>query len=244
MITFHDLPDGDGSDRDARRTHAYRLVARRAAACIVASRHERCRLWRCGGAAHVIPLPIEAIAPRPSLTPIEPTVVVLGFLYPGKGHDDVVDAVASLRRPVRVICAGRASPGHDDLPDALRRRAGGLPIDITGTLSDGDLHDLARAAAVPVVPARNPSASASLATWIGVGRRALTADNVFAREVAAHEPGLLTLYDPRQPGALAEAIVHALTDPPSTWRTVAVPPAFVPSHIAAQHLAVYRAAAR
>jgi glycosyltransferase involved in cell wall biosynthesis len=245
VVTLHDLPDGDGTDRDRRRTDAYRLVALAASTRIVASTHERARLRRCGIDAHVIGLPIEATAVRPPPQQGQPaTVVVLGFLYPGKGHDDVVDAVASISPAPRVVCAGASSPGHHDLPNVLRRRAGGRPIDVTGTLSANVLREVAATATVPVVPARNPSASASLATWIGLGRRPLVADNPFAREIADHEPGLLTLYDPTRPGALAGAIACAVADPRSTWRTVAVPCAFRPSHVAARHLAVYDAAMR
>jgi glycosyltransferase involved in cell wall biosynthesis len=245
VATLHDLPDGDGTDRDRRRGDAYRLVAHAATARIVASSHERSRLRRCGGDAHVIALPIVTGDVRSSPRPDEPaTVVVLGFLYPGKGHDDVVDAAACLPRPVRVVCAGAASPGHEDLPDALRRLAPDVAIDVTGALSACAMHAVAAAATVPVVPARNPSASASLATWIGLGRRPLVADNAFAREIADHEPGLLTLYDPTRPDALAHAIALAVADPASTWRNVAVPCAFRPSHVAAQHLAVYDAAVR
>jgi glycosyltransferase involved in cell wall biosynthesis len=245
VATLHDLPDGNGTDRDRRRADAYRLVAQAAAAPIVASSHERTRLLRCGTDAHVIALPIEPTDRPPARQPTEPaTVVVLGFLYPGKGHDDVVDAAAALPSAVRVVCAGAASLGHEDLPDALRRRAGGRPVDVTGTLDASALTAIADTATVPIVPARNPSASASLATWIGLGRRPLVADNPFVREIADHEPGLVTLYDPTRPGALAEAIAHAIATPRSTWRTVAVPDALRPVHVAAQHLAVYDAAMR
>jgi glycosyltransferase involved in cell wall biosynthesis len=250
VVTLHDLPDDDGTERERRRAAAYGLVARLAAASIVASSHERRRLQRCGADAEIIALPIRPgrRRPQPPRPPAplatEPTVVVIGFLYPGKGHDDVVDAAAALEQRVRVVCAGAASPSHEDLPHALRTQAGRLTVDVTGPLSDEDLEAVAGAAAVPVVPARNPSASSSLATWIGLGRRPLAAENEFTRELADLRPELLNLYDARRPGALADAITAALADPASTRRSVPIPPTLRTEHVAARHLAAYARAAR
>ncbi len=239
VVSAHDVPVGDGTDHDRRRSRAYRRVLATAAVVIVASEHERIRLHGLGLDADVVPLPVVAPgAPPARREPWGGTIVVLGFVYPGKGHDDVVAAAARLRRPSSVICAGAPSPGHDDLAAELGARAGGSLL-LTGPLTDDELALVTARAAVPVVPARNPSASASLARWLAAGRRPLVAISAYSCEIAAQDPRLLTLYDPSDPDALLVAIQHAQRDPAGTWRGGPVPAALTAPRVAAAHRAVF-----
>ena len=129
-----------------------------------------------------------------------PVLGVFGFVYPGKGHRQVVRAAAALRRagtPVRVRVLGDAAPGHADEIDAAVRtsRDRGVPVEVTGRVARGRLVRALRRVGVPVAAHRNVSASGSVNSWIAAGRRPLVRDSAYAREMAALRPGTLTLFD-------------------------------------------------
>jgi hypothetical protein len=144
---------------------------------------------------------------------------VFGFVYPGKGHRQVVRAAAALRRggaPVRVRVLGDAAPGHGDEVEELLRtgRALGVPVEVTGRVPETDLSDALRQVAVPVAAHRNVSASASVNSWIAAGRRPLVRNGDYAREMAALRPGTMTLFDD---GTLVSRLEEALLRPATTW---------------------------
>jgi glycosyltransferase involved in cell wall biosynthesis len=231
-VTLHDLPQpSDGPANLARRTEAYARVVAAARGVVVNSRHEAALLTEAGIATRslvVIPLAVDrrphVATPGPA-EPLDGRVAVLGFFYPGKGHDDVVDAVAELggsvggpvgaRQSLSVVALGGASPGHDrELAElAANARSRRVGFAVTGFLSDQAMLEACRAASVPVVAHRHFSASGSLATWIAAGRRPLVVDSRYAREMAQLRPGTLTLV---APGELASAIRAARLDPAST----------------------------
>lgn len=246
VVTLHDLPQAsDGPVNHPRRARAYAAVARSAAAVVVSSEHER-RLLRAslhetGGAeaaaavdgrVTVVPLPV----PAPSAVPdddhgdddrdggaVDPGVArdaaVLGFLYPGKGHEAVLEALAGLPATVGLRALGRASDGHEDLVGRLADRAAelGRRFTVTGYVPDADLPRLLRTVLVPVAPHEHLSASGSINTWIGAGRRPLVPVSDYARELLVANPGAVQLYEDL-PGAVARAVA----DPASTW----LPPGF------------------
>ena len=241
VLTLHDVPAADGSGHAERRATAYRALASAAAAVVVSSRHERDRLVRLGvrRPIDVIPLPIVRRPTGPSRDPrrsSRPTVAVLGFVYPGKGHDAVIDAVAGL--DVRLLAIGAPSPGHDDLVGELGRRAAArrCALQLTGPVDDRRLDVILGRVAVPVAPAVAPSASASLARWIGAGRRPLAAASAYTDEVAAVDDDLLIRYEPDSLGA---AIAQALDAPASTYRSGPIPAAFCPATVGRLHRSVY-----
>ena len=163
VVTFHDVPGGSGDERNARRAAAYRIVAALADDVLVASEGERDHL-RAAGVHHDIgvvpmswePLPPGGVAPLLAAVPV---VGVLGFIFPGKGHLDVVEAVSQLDIPVEVWAIGRASDGHDELLDQLVDTAArrGVTLRVTGFVADEDL-----AALLPRGgrPRRRPAATA------------------------------------------------------------------------------------
>ncbi|MGV0431434.1 glycosyltransferase family 1 protein [Corynebacterium sp. 20_84] len=228
-ISFHDIPQPEeGDERFARRAPAYLRLAR---ACnesggvaVTNSDHEA-RFFRSQGMdVSVVHLPIPRVestyAPEPG------TVGVLGFLYPGKGHEDLIRALAGTGYRLRFL--GSVSSGHEEWANGLLRRAtdAGLDAEITGWLTDDELAAEMGRTAVPVCAHKHFSASGSLMTWLGAGRRVLATDSDYTREIDAWLPGRITLIDPTAPGGWAAAI-DAFTnpgpaDPPSwTWDDVA-----------------------
>ncbi|MCW2621189.1 MAG: hypothetical protein JWL64_791 [Frankiales bacterium] len=209
--TLHDAPGNDHEpERDARRRAAYERVAGALDAVIVCAEHER--RWLPGAA--VVPLPIEPL-PVPGPVPwwsADPSIGVLGFIYPGKGH---AEAIACAPQGVRVVALGAVSPGHGELLQELHNRADSRDVElvVTGSVSDEDLHAGARAVTVPFAVRTSPSASSSLTTWLGCGRRPLVNDAPYARELGARWPGSLAVHQDRW----EEHVVAALADPARTW---------------------------
>lgn len=257
IITLHDIPEPEHPP-DRRRIGPYRRVAAGAERIVVASNHEAARLQLAGinTPITVIPLPI----PLPIPPPIAPcrvpgrmpcasvsmparsapvTVGVLGFLYPGKGHAELL--AAGLPANCEIVVIGTVSPGHNDLVPRLRLSAAniGCALRITGWLTDAQLGRALAAIDVPVVPATRVSASASLATWIAQGRRPLVARNDFTAELH-QRADLFTLYDPANPAAQYDAIQRALAIPRSTWRQGPIPEALTLPAVAAAHAQLYR----
>jgi len=241
VVTVHDVPDSDSdAARDARRRDGYRRVLAAADAVIVSAAHEAVGAVGLapGLVPFLVPLPVERLAapgPSPAWTDL-PSVGVLGFVYPAKGHDSVLSAVSQLPGGgVRVVAIGDVSPGHEPLLAGLRRQARDLEVEllVTGPLLEADLHAAVRATTVPVAAYRTTGASASIATWLGCGRRPVVRTGRHTREIEARQPGSLLLYDDDD---LADGLARALADPASTWPDVLPPrPA-----VAEAHLEVYR----
>jgi glycosyltransferase involved in cell wall biosynthesis len=225
--TLHDLPivPPAGAPVDPlalRRTAAYRRVALACAGVVVNSRHEQERLAAILGGAcppvTVIPLPVDPPADRrPDPRPVR-NVAVLGFLYPGKGHDEVLRAVAALPPEIMMTALGRPSDGHEDLAGELQQLARSLhrTLEVTGFVPDAELPAALHAAGVPVAPHRTVSASGSIATWLGAGRRPLVPDVAYTRELEQRCPGALWLYPPDAAG-LTGCLLAAVAHPEQTW---------------------------
>ncbi|WP_158374706.1 hypothetical protein [Cellulosimicrobium cellulans] len=244
-VTLHDVPqESDGPRNLPRRTAAYARVAAAADGVAVNSRHEALLLAEHGvlapGRAHVVPLgavpggPDGTAVPaagagagtRVPVAPGTPLVaLVAGFLYPGKGHDDVVRAVADAADLLRaagtppgevaVVAVGGPSPGHEDEVDRLRADAAarGVAFRVTGGLDDEAYRAALAGPGVPVAAHRHLSASRTLLDWGEAGRRPLVVESRYAREMAALRPGTLTLY----PAAdLPAHLARAWADPTAT----------------------------
>ena len=226
VVCLHDLPHpAEGADRCARRRAAYREIAMAADVVVVASNHERMLLSQCGVAdadtdVVVVPLPleqaVEAEGPVTRATRAD-DIGVFGFLYPGKGVEDVIEAAARLSRrvgPLRVTNYGPVADGHrqyaTDL-EALARRQG-VEFTITGYLGVSRLMRGLRTTTVPVAAHRHVSASGSIGTWLSAGRRPVVVDGGWAVELATRIPGSLTLTRD-----LVGAVAAAFDAPVSTW---------------------------
>ena len=251
-LCLHDVPQPEeGEARHARRRAAYRRFVESAAVVVVASEHERTLLARCLDESSdtpvvVLPLPLErvgaAASGRPEPSPGVPQVGVLGFLYPGKGLEEVIDAAAIVARgrEVAVVNVGGVSSGHESLVDDLTARADrqGTRFTLTGYVPERDLPEVLQSVAVPVAAHRHISASGSINTWIALGRKPIVLAGAYTRELAERLPGVVTLVD--DAAGLVTAIGSALQSPDSTWVDNAVPlgPTWADSALA--HEAVLR----
>lgn len=217
-VTLHDLPQpSDGERNLVRRSASYRAVVRTARLVVCNSAHEAALLREYtdpDATPVVIPLPVDLDTSAAAAGGDE-SIGVLGFFYPGKGHDEALAAMRYAGASAMTLL-GRASPGHEpDLSDFVdRAAAAGVSVRVTGYLDDAELVRRSRQVAVPVLAHRHVSASGSLGSWIAAGRRPIATANRYTTEMAALRPGTLTLVDP---GELGTAIAAALADPPSTW---------------------------
>jgi glycosyltransferase involved in cell wall biosynthesis len=224
-VTLHDLPQpSDGPDNHRRRADCYRQVIAAARGVVCNSNWEAglvAALPSTGVAAHsaVIPLPVDSAAANGRLPPRR-EIGVIGFVYPGKGHEEAIDAAAALAAaggsPVAVVALGAVSAGHvttaEQLDAHARRR--GVAFSITGYLTEAAMLGRARQVLAPVAAHQHLSASGSIGSWLAAGRRPLVADSSYAREIDHLRPGTIRRYRPDQ---LAAAISGALADPASTW---------------------------
>ncbi|MCR6033171.1 hypothetical protein GGQ22_17250 [Nocardioides sp. zg-579] len=229
-VTLHDVPQPWAGEERAR---AYAEVVRACAGWAVSSHHEADlvlrALARVGADRDVPPgvvvhLPVVPVQPRPTRgegpdRDGPATLAALGFVYPDKGHRELLQAATELRargHEVDVACLGSPVEGHADLLAELHRRAraGGVGLTVTGWLPDDELVAAMARADVPVSGHRHLSASASVNRWLAVGRRPLLLDGPYAREVDALRPGAHVLHDD---AGLVPAIERALADPASTW---------------------------
>lgn len=229
-LTLHDLPDPrEGEARYDRRARAYARLWRSSVGVVLASQHELRLLEAAARHAgqdpaglspvRVVPLPLTApgrFVPAPDAAGLEPVVAVLGYLYPGKGHEQAVDLAAALGLR-GVVALGTTSPGHKPLADQLRERARalGLDFELTGFLPDDDLLARARRVALPLAWHAHASASGSIGSWLQAGRRPLVADGGWVRELDARCPGSVTVVADEE--HLAAAGRAALADPTTTF---------------------------
>jgi hypothetical protein len=244
VVTLHDVPGADAdARRDRRRGAAYAAVIAACDGVIVSSWHEATKVARLGHAEPaVIELPLPTpVVPGPAAAarwPDGPTVALMGFLYPGKGHTEVIAAAARCSVRPTVVSLGSVSAGHDALRRQLRGQAGrdGVRLVVTGPLSGAAMARAAATVTVPVMPNRSPSASASLVTWLGCRRRPLVADGAYSRELEARHPGVTEIY--RGIDELGERIDRALADPGRT-RLDRLPPW---PDVGAEHVEEYQRA--
>ncbi|MDF2444055.1 MAG: hypothetical protein JWR01_2258, partial [Subtercola sp.] len=230
-VTLHDLPQpSDGARNLPRRAAAYTRVAEAAAGVVCNSRHEALLLAehsapRLQREIAVIPLPVGAgvgagvdfvVADDPTGRRSAPAAAILGYFYPGKGHAELIDAVARSGVDLTVTALGTAAPGHEAELAAVSAsaRAVGVLFESTGYLDDALLLEHCRSIAVPVAAHQHLSASASINTWVAAGRRPLVPAGRYTRELAGLRPGTVTVYAPDE---LHTALAAASADPASTW---------------------------
>lgn len=237
-LTLHDAPQPWASEE---RQRGYLGAVRAAAGWVANSHHEvrlvqeaqrRCEPGEPLPTAQVVHLPVPEPVTRETADDVAPgtatvTLAVVGWVYPDKGHREVVRAATRLVEEghrVRVRCLGAAVDGHADLVEELQRRAerGGVELEVTGFVEQADLERAMRAATVPVAAHRHVSASGSVNSWISTGRRPVVADSRYTRELDALRPGTLLLFDGEDDsGAALDAVVRQAVADPSLTRTAA-----------------------
>ena len=226
-VTLHDVPQGD-SALQVRRRAVYQRVVMAAAGVVVSSWAELahaeeldCPVGDGARTRRVIPLPVSdpAALDAPAGRPEDwsgADVGVLGFVYPDRGYDAVLRA---LPEGVGLVAIGRAADRHAELPAELAglARSLGRSWEVTGFVPDEQLAARLAGIAVPVAPNEHCMASASIATWLAHRRRPLVPVSPYTCELSRAFPGTLTLYDPADPQALADAIARARANPAGTW---------------------------
>ncbi len=219
-VTLHDVPQlSDGSSLPMR-ADAYRRVVDAAAGVVVSSDHERrllARFTRVRDGIDVVPLVLDRSAPVDRPAP-HAAIGVLGFIYPGKGHTEIIEALGGIDDDIALLAVGTVADGHDDMLADLQAQAARADVafEATGFVPDSDLGALLRSVAVPVAFHRHISASSSINTWIGAGRRPLVPRNPYTAEIEANSPGTLWLHGDSVDD-LRDAIVVAVTEPERTW---------------------------
>lgn len=246
-VTLHDIPQAsDGAAFDAR-TECYRQVIDCVSGVVVSSMHERLLLDAVAQRPvdiRVIPLPIHSATTEPEPEPhdtVRNVVGVLGFVYPGKGHEEVLEAMRSLDTAVDLLSIGSASPGHEAMIDELACAAVrvGRSFDSTGFVPDADLDELLRSIAIPVAFHRHVSASGSINSWIAAGRRPLVPRSRYVEEIEANSPGTLWIHENSVDG-LAAAMIEAVSHPDRTWQQPGVVPYPTLDRAAALYCALFR----
>lgn len=231
-VTLHDVPQpAEGEERCRVRTRAYQRIAAAADLVVVSSQHERALCEAAGIVVDaVIPLPVPDLGAA-SLhgAPPEPdarSVGVFGFLHPGKAVDVVAAAVADLAaagdHDVTLRLLGAPADGHQDYVRAAVEtvRAAGGRAEVTGRVDDDELARVLAEVTVPVALFRNVSASGSLNTWAAAGRRPLTTDSDYTREMEQRRPGSLLLTGAPGPAGISDLAgdLRALLDNPAPTR--------------------------
>lgn len=227
-VTLHDVPQhSDGERNVVRRSDAYRSIARASAGVVVNSRHEEALVHEHLG--DDLAVTVIALGTRfplsPDVTPEAPTpgtldVLLAGYVYPGKGHDDAIEAAAIVAdrtgASASVTALGGISPGHEVEAERFAARAADLGVDftVTGYLEPADYRARCLGAGIPLVAHRHYSASRSLLDWAEQGRRPLVVDTRYTREMAVLRPGTL---HPVALTELAAAIEARYQDPASTY---------------------------
>lgn len=233
-LTLHDVPQtSDGAMFERRRAVYARMVAA-AERVAVNSAHEQqlmVEFLAGSGAAHAIALGSRTAAGTPDAdAPADAdgtdlTVLIAGYVYPGKGHRPAVLAAARAASELRsqgsevgrvvVRAIGSPSRGHEADVDDLRRDAAarGVAFEVTGFLDDAAFVRALVAPGIPLAAHEHVSASRSMLDWVEAGRRPLVVDSRYAAEMDALRPGTLVRYHADD---LATRLAAAWRDPAST----------------------------
>jgi hypothetical protein len=235
-VTLHDLPQPSDGPAMHARVDFYRAVANAASGVIVSSHHEAALFAEYVDAAvgvEVVPLMFESVRIEKPSTPTNLTVGVLGFLYPGKGHFETLQAMADLDPSVGFLALGTPSPGHEYLADDLQKLAAnmGRRCEVTGFLTEEELLRRSAEVTVPVAYHRHMSASGSINAWISAGRRPLVPRTTYTEELARRSPGVVAMH-PDNDSALRVAIEHGFANPAATWMDSSAAPSPTPADVA------------
>ena len=240
VATVHDVPEeAEGRERSARRAARLVDLCQHVDLVIVSSEHERRGAAAIGIATAVVPHPLPTggvVAPgasdgrsfgsrhrRPN------SLTIAGFVHPGKGIVELLDAIGDVRGSSldgwQLRLVGGHVADHDDYLDRVAERCArfGLAVHHTGAVDDRRWADELRSATIPVAPHLHCSASGSMLAWAAHSRRPFVSDIPFARELSDERPDAVSLVD--APGGWREALTAAATshDPcrfdPAGWRT-------------------------
>ena len=240
VVTVHDVPEAaEGRERSVRRSARLRDLCRHVDLVVVSSEHERRGAAAIGIEASVVPHPLPergdvegGSADVPWSDGARPrSLTVAGFVHPGKGIVELLDAIGDVRGTALAgwelrLVGGHVS-AHDDYLDRVAARCErfGLALHHTGPVDDRRWAGELRSATIPVAPHLHCSASGSMLAWCAHGRRPFVSAIPFARELAAERPDAVSLVE--GPSDWRGRLVEAATAADSCrfdaagWRTAA-----------------------
>jgi hypothetical protein len=239
-LTVHDVPQTSDGTPLPRRISAYSRFLAAAHATAVNSRHEQRLVEEFlpnAPVPHAIPL-----GSRRAVSPPVPracgerdadesssrslVVLIAGYVYPGKGHAQAIEATADAAGSLRaageavgdvvVRAIGRASAGHESDVAVLRADAErrGVRFEVTDFLPDDVFAARISEDGIPLAAHAHVSASRSMLDWVEAGRRPLVVASRYAEEMRLLRPGTIALYEPSR---LASRLIEAWQEPARTW---------------------------
>jgi len=133
-------------------------------------------------------------------------------LGPGRGLEDLIAALPLLERDIEVHLRGRATADMEEwirsqTPERWRQRVFLHPLVPNGELlSRLAEHDIGFAGEQPYCRSRELTVTNKILHYLLGGLAVVASDTVGQREVAAQASGAVTLYEPGNPAALAQAL--------------------------------------
>ncbi len=154
--------------------------------------------------------PVDRTAAKAALGIRGPLVMAIGGLLPGKGHDVVIDAVATLPH-VTLLIAG-AGPARSVLETQIAKLGIADRVRLLGAVPHADLPGMIAAADVTALASKSEGLANVWVESLACGTPIVITNAGGAHEVVTSpEAGRVTIRDPL---AFAAAISELLNDPP------------------------------
>jgi len=232
VLTMHDFNNAEfGPIDDGLNTIARQLQA--AVGVIVFDEHERRAVQQYSGVPTRETFPfvedrclrLAKDAAKAQLGLSGAVVTVLGFVFPRKGHAVALDCLNRCAIAVTLVFAGGSPAGGSDqflnkLATKARKRGVAQRLVVTGYLSEPDLEAYLAATDLALCPFLASPASASLSTWISVGKPVIASAVPQLLKYAALQPDGLWYVEPGNADELAQAIDRHIVNVPDTRREV------------------------
>lgn len=232
-ITLHDIPQDSDGRMLSRRARAYSRFCALAHAVAVNSEHEISLLREHVDEGRAdIAIALGTRLPRPPSSPrvkgadSDLTVLLAGYIYPGKGHASAIRAAAQAATRLRadgrrvgdvvVRALGAPSRGHEGDVDRLSDDAAALGVrfEVTGYLVADDFARELVSPGIPLAAHEHVSASRSVLEWMEAGRRPLVVDSRYAAEMDRLRPATMMRFPADR---LADELARAWEHPRQTW---------------------------
>lgn len=205
VLTLHDVPQlEEGAERFNRRRMVTRTLAAAAVLVVVSSESEQQRCARMGIATSLVPHPLFPVPVGPAPTDAASqvsarTLVVAGFVHPGKGISEFLDRLGDVRGTAldgwQLRLVGDAAFRHRAYVRHVERSARSVGLDFhhTGPVTTGRWRKEMLDASIPIAPHLHCSASGSILSWSAHGRRPVVSGHPFTRELVAQRPDSMTV---------------------------------------------------
>jgi glycosyltransferase involved in cell wall biosynthesis len=144
-------------------------------------------------------------------------VTILGFIFPAKGHQLLIESIPYLPSDIQIIFAGSTDIAKE-YSNSLKRLAYEKGVQhrlkFTGYLSEEQLELYLKATDLAICAFKDFSASGSISTWISVECPILAYNLPQIMEYNKIEKDAIQIFEPYSPRALATAIQNCLRQDP------------------------------